>query len=475
MTFQTSTVTVVSDNPKYPNNKITVTVDNDLNPTSTIVIPNTTFPYIIEFVNCAEAVDKRYISEWLFQKLLLAYSTDSGKISNTLQKEFSPYPYLTLDYQLFRDKILQEQNLFKYKLALRPERYSELISTPLLKQTISTIVQDVQEIEITLLDDVGASISSMDTISPVFIIKWLSLPLVTGEGDSVKSFPSLLSFQNKIDIDISYILKERKISDFFATTYITDINYPLQEKIEKDSQNTYNKYVEDKGNNYFDGDYSRQNKFQKILNNNRIKSIDSILSKTQNIGKSLLGGASLIAAAAGLKQKLDSLKSLSQSVRSLPKPGVKFNAILVTAKIKKAEQKPKKKKRLSGRKSRPPVEINDIKNPAVESLKTKAGSLSSAAAATKNAALAQQKAVTEKLSGPIKTGVFYTITPTVNTSTISLTVENNFGAPTFKVDYSAVTYTVNSAKENLQSQLDMFGYYDSVNGSYPKSGSPISS
>lgn len=447
MTFQTSTVTIVSTNPAYPNNKITLTVDNDLNPSSTIVIKNTTFPYIIEFTNHSESVGKRYISDYLYKRLLNAYSTDRGKIYNTLQKGFCPYPYITLDYDLIDKQIKEEKSI---SITERGET-------------------------IPILNYVGANIDDANTLNPEQILNWLDLPLINETGEAIKSFPFLLSYQNKTDLRVNVELVKRKREDFFATTYFTSIDYPLENVSKSDSKQEYDNYISGQTEDYLSGEKSNSKKFNKLLSNSKIKSLDNILSNVGKIKRSIFGIAGLALAASSVKNKLDSLKNVASAVKFPKKPAIGFNKILVTAKIKKAEQKPKKKKRLSGKKAKPLNEAPTLKNPAVEALKAQAGSLTTLTATAKNAALAQQQAITQKISNPISTGVNYIITTSVSGDTIVVNVANNFGFPSFSQQYSAVTFTQETAKDNIKFQLDNFGYFDSVNGSYPKTGSPIPS
>lgn len=369
MAFQTSQVTIVSDNPLYPNNKVTLTVDNDLDPNHTIVVPNTSFPYIVQFTNCAEAVGKRYISDWLFNRLIEKYGSEKGRVYNTLQKEFCPYPYLTIDYDSIDKKIKEEQALFLTE----------------------------RGIKVTLLDYVGASIDSVNGISPINLLKWLDLPIIGSNGEPIKSFPILVSYKNKTDLSVNVDLVERKIKDFFATTYFTSISYPLSTTVDTDSKNEYDKYTNEAGTDYFDGEKSKQQKYTKISNRAKSKSLDAVLSGISNIKGSVLGALGLLSAASTIKGKLDALKNTTTLLQSVRRPNINFNKSLVTNKIKKAEQKPKKKKRLSGKKAKLPDQVPEIKNPAVEDLKAKAGNLKTAQEQKLAEVNAQRKALDDRL------------------------------------------------------------------------------
>jgi len=83
-------------------NKVTIPVDNDLD--NVILVPNTTFPYIVEFTNHKPSEGVRYISEFIFQKLLSEWQTNLGKVLNTLEDGLSIYPYIRFDWETFVDK-----------------------------------------------------------------------------------------------------------------------------------------------------------------------------------------------------------------------------------------------------------------------------------------------------------------------------------------------------------------------------------
>jgi len=83
-------------------NKVTIPVDNDLD--NVVIVPNTTFPYIVEFKNHKPSEGVRYISEFVFQKLLVEWQTNLGKVLHTLEDGLSIYPYIRFDWQTFVDK-----------------------------------------------------------------------------------------------------------------------------------------------------------------------------------------------------------------------------------------------------------------------------------------------------------------------------------------------------------------------------------
>jgi hypothetical protein len=377
MTFQNSPITIVSDNVKYPQNKVTVITETDLNPNNTIVIADTSFPYIVQFDNCAAAVGKRYISEYLYNFLTNQtsgkYKTNRGKISYTLEKDLSPFPYLTLDYSLFIDRVSK----------IRAESIVE------------------QDETISNLDYVGASIQSFEEISPEFLLQWLNLPLTDERGESIKSFPSLLSYSNKRNLEVRIEIIERKNRfDFFNNIYFVSILYPNDDSSLKNANENFDKYKYTLGSGIFSGPNSKSFKYDKLINLRKGKSINDILNNASNIKKSILGLASLLSSAALLKSKLSAAQELLKK-ESLPKISIKFNKTLVTAKIKKAEQKAKKKKRLSGKKAKPTIESPELKNPKVESLKKLAGGLTASTSALKATATNKSKEVANKIGTTI--------------------------------------------------------------------------
>lgn len=83
-------------------NKITIPVDNDLD--NIIVVPSTTFPFIVEFQNHPPSEGVRYVSEFIYQKLLGEWQTNLGKVLHTLEDGLSIYPYIRFDWQTFVEK-----------------------------------------------------------------------------------------------------------------------------------------------------------------------------------------------------------------------------------------------------------------------------------------------------------------------------------------------------------------------------------
>lgn len=83
-------------------NKITIPVDNDLD--NIVVVPNTTFPFIVEFRNHPPSEGIRYVSDFIYQKLLGEWQTNLGKVLHTLEDGLSIYPYIRFDWQTFVEK-----------------------------------------------------------------------------------------------------------------------------------------------------------------------------------------------------------------------------------------------------------------------------------------------------------------------------------------------------------------------------------
>lgn len=116
-------------------NKITIPVDNDLD--NVVIVPNTTFPYIVEFTNHKPSEGVRYISEFVFQKLLVEWQTNLGKVLHTLEDGLSIYPYIRFDWQTFVDKyntynagILEKDGGILYGFTISPVFLLQWIDGP---------------------------------------------------------------------------------------------------------------------------------------------------------------------------------------------------------------------------------------------------------------------------------------------------------------------------------------------------------
>lgn len=434
-----STVTIISDNKKYPTNKIDVIVDNDLNPSTTIVVPKTSFPYIVEFENCQEAYGKRYISERFYNKLTNeidgAYNSLRGKIFSTLQKENTIYPYITIDYLQYVDKINEEKNKIKTE---KNKNFKEL-------------------------NYYGADLDIFENYSPILLLQWLDLPLKDSNSQPIKSFPFVIGYSVNTAPSISIDLLNRKIKDFFSTEYFVRLEY-----LNLNQNNSVYSPL-DAINIFADSTdaLSKENFLNSLKEKSKSKSLTNILDNIKNIKGSVLAGASLATTALSLKNKLSAPKP---SVPKIPKPPVILPPFLaLLKKFDRTSQKPKERKRISGKKRKSSPSISETK-PAVKNLELRAGTLVATAAAAKAVALAKE----QKITNPNNSGfASYTITSSINLQTITLLVTNNFGKPPFTKQYSAITFTPETAVTDMKFELDNFGFYDSQNGSYPKSGSPI--
>lgn len=83
-------------------NKITIPVDNDLD--NVVVVPNTYFPYTIQFENHPPSEGIRYISEFVYRTLQVEWSTNLGKVLYTLEDGLTIFPYIKLDWEKFVTK-----------------------------------------------------------------------------------------------------------------------------------------------------------------------------------------------------------------------------------------------------------------------------------------------------------------------------------------------------------------------------------
>jgi len=93
-------------------NKLTIKVDNDVE--NIVVVPNTFFPYIVEFYNHPPSEGIRYMSEFTYENLIRDWETNLGKVINTLDRELSPRPYVRLDWQIFVDKYNNLKTVFDF-------------------------------------------------------------------------------------------------------------------------------------------------------------------------------------------------------------------------------------------------------------------------------------------------------------------------------------------------------------------------
>jgi hypothetical protein len=105
-------------------NKITIPVDVDLD--NVIVVPNTTFPYIVRFTNYSNAAGRRYVSEYTYLNLVQNFQTNLGKIISDMDFENGNYSYITLDWKKFDNLIVNRTEVAKkdggvVKSALSPE------------------------------------------------------------------------------------------------------------------------------------------------------------------------------------------------------------------------------------------------------------------------------------------------------------------------------------------------------------------
>lgn len=92
----------------YEVNRVTIPVDNDLS--NVFVVPNTFFPYIATVDNHEPSNGKRYISEFTYQTLQLAYKNNLEKVTNDLDRDNGNFTYVSFDWQEFLNKYLQQAN-----------------------------------------------------------------------------------------------------------------------------------------------------------------------------------------------------------------------------------------------------------------------------------------------------------------------------------------------------------------------------
>lgn len=315
---QLSIVNIKSDNPKYPQNNINVTVDNDLSPDTTIVIPDTFFPYIIEFSNLAEANGKRYMSDWMYKQLVdIHYTTPLGRVLFNLNKSISVIPYYTLDYQVFRDMV-----------------------TEIRSKTIDNRGKEVSELEF-----VGASIDDFE-VTPDYLLRWLDFPIADGKGQPINEFPLLIGYSNKEITDVIVeISAKQDLQDFFSNDYFVDIAYSEINKDEVDPELSYLNAADTLSGSL----PLRQSTRDRLQNLSKRPSLDKLLKTASNITKTIAGvgvAAAAIASAAKLLQNPPKIPKLPK----LPRVGL--------AAVIKAKMALKKKKGSSRKKKGKPAKKN---------------------------------------------------------------------------------------------------------------------
>lgn len=116
-------------------NKLTIPTDNDLD--NVVIVPNTFFPFIVEFTNHPPSEGIRYVSEFVFQKLLVEWETNLGKVLHTLENGLSIYPYIKFDWQTFVDKyntfnagVLEKEGGILYGFTVSPVFLLQWIDGP---------------------------------------------------------------------------------------------------------------------------------------------------------------------------------------------------------------------------------------------------------------------------------------------------------------------------------------------------------
>lgn len=303
-------VTITSENPKY-NHTITVAVDNDLTPNSTIVVPGTFFPYIIEFAGYPATNGKRYMSEWLYKLLTEKhYKTNLGRILFTLKKDVSCIPYYKLDYDSFKNMV---KSIKDSRIQVDTE------SGPVL----------INEIEY-----LGSGIGSFDDVSPEFLLKWLDFPIKDGNGEPVEKFPILLDYKSSPVSIVELVVIGHKSTDFYQSEYLCVVYHNTSAPTIYWSTDSYNQVLSQY--NFETGEYSRPVTYLKIQNSSQQQTLDKMLSTALNPNlKSVLPNTNLASAALSVTNKLNQLKALGTSLPKLPKiPRINLSKFVVDLKVK---------------------------------------------------------------------------------------------------------------------------------------------
>jgi len=322
-------VTVVSQN--YPQNKVTVAVENDLNPTHTIVVENTYFPYIVYFTGNDELGNKRYISQWLYDRLITGtstvpgeYSFDIGKILHSLDQEVGIYPYYPLNWAEFTAS-------YKEQLTKTPDYAGD----------------DVTINGQTVLEAEGAILGAFD-VTPEYILTWLDFPIKNNNGFPIDNFPPLLSYGHRSVYSITYgkaIFEsdEGKYEDDTVIITMGEISTTV------DSIDAYNARVAEltkEGN--FKISTIKKETIRKLENASKSFSLEEALARAAAKANELLGKGDSLLAKAGelsnsaklLQAKFQELNKLKAGLTSMSKlPIIKLSKIVVDAAIKRKIKK----------------------------------------------------------------------------------------------------------------------------------------
>lgn len=343
-------VTITSK--KYSQNKISVMVDNDLNPSHTIYVPNTFFPYIIQFINNPTTNGKRYISEWLYRRLtderVGDYNTDVGRVLSNLDKTAGIFPYYQLDWNVFVSLFLSEK-----------------------KKTTET-----GGVELTKF---GASLYTFN-VNPIDLIYWLNIPTIDATQTPVTSFPNLVDYTFNLPTEIeSESVPSQNENDFYDREYHINVKYTGD--VEK---NVLTNWVVEKSTNiqahnpnagrtdlYTNSEDGFPSNFLKIrvlandtyqsiddtneISSNRIaniqrvsktKTLDDVILNATNIKNNILGNSSDVSSISlEIKSKLDAIKLSTSSLPKLPQfPIIKLSQFVVVPKLRTATKKNIKRK-----------------------------------------------------------------------------------------------------------------------------------
>ena len=90
----------------YDVNRITIPIDTDL--TNVVVVPETFFPYVAVIDNHLPSDKKRYISEFTFTTLSIAYRNNLDKVIHDLDRDNGNFVYINFDWQDFVNKYLSQ-------------------------------------------------------------------------------------------------------------------------------------------------------------------------------------------------------------------------------------------------------------------------------------------------------------------------------------------------------------------------------
>jgi hypothetical protein len=303
-----TTVTIRSQN--YPQrNFVVASVDNDLYEGNTIVVPNTYFNYIVTFSNNGDTLGRRYISSWLYNKLLNDYKTDIGRVLSNLDPNSGVYPYYNFDWEVFKSATLTEMTKRRQGV-------------------------DVPE----LIEDDGV-LNEFDA-TPEYLLQWLDFPLKDSNNFPTKQFPLLIDygFRPVLTVRTEEVLKRNSKGELKPVYNVVII--PSKNPVMTEVETGYISLAES-------DEYSgvKQRQVDGLTTPQTVSVSDALNSAGKTGLSSLLGTATQLAGKAlKIRGKLAAAAGIAKGLSSIRLPKVELSKIKVFPKTLKERKKNIKRK-----------------------------------------------------------------------------------------------------------------------------------